>query len=69
MQQNIDIPEINLVFHPSIKAVVEKAASEGRKAKVEDLGEDIEDAVFLNSLQKGVNRWIKEIQKVISKLR
>uniref|UniRef100_A0A0N5ACB7 Dynein light chain n=1 Tax=Syphacia muris TaxID=451379 RepID=A0A0N5ACB7_9BILA len=65
MQQNIDIPEINLVFNPVIKAVVEKAASEGRKAKVEELGENIENSVFLNTLQKGVNRWIKEIQKVL----
>ena len=37
---------------------------EGKKAKVSDFEKLIEDASFLNQLQSGVNRWIKEIQKV-----
>ena len=65
LQQNIDIPEINLVIHPTVQAAIKKAADEGRKAKVADFGDKIEDASFLNSLQSGVNRWIREIQKVL----
>ncbi|VDL72361.1 unnamed protein product [Nippostrongylus brasiliensis] len=64
LQQNIDIPEINLVINPHIQAAIQKASKEGRKAKVTDLGDLVEDAQFLNSLQSGVNRWIKEIRKV-----
>ncbi|KAJ1368590.1 hypothetical protein KIN20_029753 [Parelaphostrongylus tenuis] len=64
LQQNIDIPEINLVINPHIQAAIQKASKEGRKAKVADLGDLVEDAQFLNSLQSGVNRWIKEIRKV-----
>lgn len=44
---------------------IKQAEGEGRKAKVADFGKQVEDAQFLNSLQSGVNRWIREIQKVI----
>ena len=64
LQQNIDIPEINLVIHPTVLAAIKKAGEEGRKTKVADFGDKIEDATFLNALQSGVNRWIREIQKV-----
>lgn len=64
LQQNIDIPEINLPIHPVVSAVIKKCSEEGRKPKVEDFGDKVEDAQFLNALQSGVNRWIREIQKV-----
>ncbi|XP_071453347.1 dynein heavy chain, cytoplasmic isoform X3 [Hetaerina americana] len=64
LQQNIDIPEISLPVHPMIAAAIKKAADEGRRAKVSDLGDKAEDSTFLNQLQQGVNRWIKELQKV-----
>ncbi|XP_015784706.1 dynein heavy chain, cytoplasmic isoform X1 [Tetranychus urticae] len=64
LQQNIDIPEINLQIHPTVLAVMKKCAEEGRKANVNDFSDKIEDSVFLNQLQNQVNRWIKEIQKV-----
>lgn len=63
MQQNIDIPDINLQIHPVIQSTIQQAAEKGRKARVTDLGELVESSSFLNSLQKGVNRWVKEIQK------
>jgi len=31
---------------------------------VSDFGDRVEDSTFLNQLQNGVNRWIREIQKV-----
>ncbi|XP_073960063.1 dynein heavy chain, cytoplasmic isoform X2 [Choristoneura fumiferana] len=64
LQQNIDIPEITLPVHPIVAAVIKRAADEGRKPRVADFGDKVEDSTFLNQLQNGVNRWIKEIQKV-----
>lgn len=64
LQQNIDIPDISLPFHPVIQASIKKASEENRRAKVGDLGDRTEDSTFLNQLQNGVNRWIREIQKV-----
>ncbi|XP_013140288.1 PREDICTED: dynein heavy chain, cytoplasmic [Papilio polytes] len=64
LQQNIDIPEITLPVHPLVATVIKRAADEGRKPRVADFGDKVEDSTFLNQLQNGVNRWIKEIQKV-----
>ncbi|XP_052742503.1 dynein heavy chain, cytoplasmic isoform X1 [Bicyclus anynana] len=64
LQQNIDIPEITLPVHPLVAAVIKRAADEGRKPRVADFGDKVEDSTFLNQLQNGVNRWTKEIQKV-----
>ncbi|XP_023932000.1 cytoplasmic dynein 1 heavy chain 1-like, partial [Lingula anatina] len=64
LQQNIDIPEITLTVHPTVGSVIKKAADERRKPSVNDFGDKIEDAQFLNALQGGVGRWIREIQKV-----
>ena len=44
--------------------VIKSAEIEKRKAKVADFGPNAEDPQFLNALQSGVNRWIREIQKV-----
>lgn len=62
LQQNIDIPEITLPVNPVVSAVIKKCLEENRKPKVEDFGDKVEDAQFLNNLQSGVNRWIREIQ-------
>jgi dynein heavy chain 1 len=65
LQQNIDIPEVNLVIHPRIKAVCDKASGESREARVEEFSDaDVQESAFLNQLQKGVAKWIKEIHKV-----
>lgn len=65
LQQNIDIPEISLPIHPVVLSVMKKVQDEeGRKATANDFGDKVEDSVFLNQLQNGVNRWIREIQKV-----
>ena len=66
LQQNIDIPDIQLTIHPAISGVVQKAAEENRKPKVEDFGNQVSDSTFLNQLQKDVSRWIKEIKKVLN---
>lgn len=64
LQQNIDIPEVTLTINPTVLSVISKCAEENRKPKVSDFGALVEDSKFLNQLQSGVNRWIKEIQKV-----
>ncbi|XP_063804701.1 cytoplasmic dynein 1 heavy chain 1 [Pseudophryne corroboree] len=64
LQQNIEIPEISLMIHPNITNVAKQCYERGEKAKVTDFGDKVEDPTFLNQLQSGVNRWIREIQKV-----
>lgn len=65
LQQNIDIPEISLAIHPYVQAIIKKAEAEKRKVTSEDYADKLEDSTFLNALQNGVNRWIREIQKVV----
>ena len=64
LQQNIDIPEISLPIHVTVAQVVKKCLEENVKPKVADFGDKVEDSNFLNTLQNGVNRWIREIRKV-----
>uniref|UniRef100_A0A8C0WNI1 Dynein heavy chain, cytosolic n=1 Tax=Castor canadensis TaxID=51338 RepID=A0A8C0WNI1_CASCN len=64
LQQNIEIPEISLPIHPIITNVAKQCYERGEKPKVTDFGDKVEDPTFLNQLQSGVNRWIREIQKV-----
>lgn len=64
LQQNIDIPEISLTIHPTVLSMIKTCKSENRRARVQDFGNKVEDSTYLNQLQNGVNRWIREIQKV-----
>lgn len=64
LQQNIEIPEISLLIHPTISNVAKQCYERAEKPKVTDFGDKVEDPSFLNQLQSGVNRWIREIQKV-----
>ncbi|XP_069594120.1 cytoplasmic dynein 1 heavy chain 1 isoform X2 [Ranitomeya imitator] len=64
LQQNIEIPEISLMIHPNIINVAKQCYERSEKPKVTDFGDKVEDPTFLNQLQSGVNRWIREIQKV-----
>ena len=65
LQQNIDIPEITLPIHASVASAIKKARDQNKRPKVQDFGDKVEDSTFLNQLQNGVNRWIREIQKVV----
>ena len=66
LQQNIDIPEITLAVHPFVQQIIKKCEMEKRRVTTEDYADKAEDSSFLNALQNGVNRWIREIQKVQS---
>lgn len=42
LQQNIDIPEISLVVHPTVAMVLKRCQEEeGRKANVNDFGDKV----------------------------
>ena len=65
LQQNIDIPDITLPINPIISQTMKRCQEqEKRLATVNDFGDKVEDSSFLNQLQNGVNRWIREIQRV-----
>ncbi|KAF8870591.1 cytoplasmic dynein heavy chain 1 [Gymnopilus junonius] len=55
LQQNVEIPETNLIIHPIIQRAVEQAHA---AAKL------LNDSTFLNTLHNHVNQWIKSIQSV-----
>ncbi|TMW64824.1 hypothetical protein Poli38472_008991 [Pythium oligandrum] len=66
-QQNIEIPDVNLVFHPVIQRAADLVREKGVLIdNIEALGleDKVNDVTFLNDIQSGVNKWIKEIQKV-----
>lgn len=64
LQQNIEIPEVNLAIHPIVIQVVQKCVGENRRPKVDDFSDYLDNTDFLNSLQSHVNRWVREIQRV-----
>ncbi|KAL3321193.1 Cytoplasmic dynein 1 heavy chain 1 [Cichlidogyrus casuarinus] len=64
LQQNIDIPDISLTFHPTVLQIIKKKVDEGSKATIQDFDSLMNDDQFLRSLQMNVKTWIKEIQKV-----
>lgn len=64
LQQNIEIPEINIIIHPVVLQMIKKCSDENRKPRVDDFSDRVEDTNFLNQLQAGVSRWIREIKKV-----
>lgn len=64
LQQNIEIPEITIAINPYVLQMIQRCGEEGRKPRVDDFTERVEDTNFLNALQSGVSRWIREIKKV-----
>ncbi|KAL1922601.1 uncharacterized protein VTP21DRAFT_10140 [Calcarisporiella thermophila] len=65
LQQNVDIPEIQLNIHPIVQRAVDKCREQGKRVTVDAIDPSlVSDSTFLNKLQGDVNGWIKEIQKV-----
>jgi dynein heavy chain 1 len=64
LQQNIEIPEIVIAINPVVLQIMGKCLEAGRKPRVDDFTALVEDTNFLNALQAGVSRWIREIKKV-----
>ncbi|KAJ3451774.1 dynein heavy chain [Anaeramoeba flamelloides] len=65
-QQNVDIPKIHLKVEEEIIKCVQKnsKSSKQKKPSPKDLGKLYNDTNFLNRVQSGVNKWIRDIQKV-----
>lgn len=68
LQQNVEIPEVSLPFHPIVQNALEEAASRGARSTIDMIPATLlQDSSFLNNLQATVNNWIKSIQ-VITKM-
>lgn len=65
LQQNVEIPQVSLIIHPTIQKAISQAKASGKRATVDLLDEKtLSDPLFLNQIQSDVNSWVKEIQKV-----
>lgn len=65
LQQNIDIPDIQLTPNAAIVEAMERSKDKSVKAQAQEIFEARGDSqAFLNSLQKTVNSWVGSIQKV-----
>ncbi|KAG8897185.1 hypothetical protein FRB99_008380, partial [Tulasnella sp. 403] len=65
LQQNVEIPETDLIIHPQIKRAVEQARSSNSRPSITHIpASTLNDSTFLNTLQGHVNTWIKSIQAV-----
>jgi dynein heavy chain 1 len=65
LQQNVEIPEVSLLFHPVVQSALEEAASRGTKPTIEMVPASLlQDSTLLNNLQATVNNWIKSIQAI-----
>ncbi|EEY14801.1 dynein heavy chain [Verticillium alfalfae VaMs.102] len=68
LQQNVEIPEVSLIFHHVVQGALDDAASRHSKPNLESIpAATLGDSSFLNNLQSNVNSWIKSIQ-VITKM-
>ena len=68
LQQNVEIPEVSLPFHPIVQTALDEAAARQTKPTLDLIPPAVlQDSTFLNNLQATVNNWIKSIQ-VITKM-
>jgi len=59
-QQNIIVPEIDLLHDPEIKSKFD----ENNNVALDDFDDRLKDASFVKRLEKTVTQWIKDIQKI-----
>lgn len=65
VQQNVEIPDVVLSIHPEVASAIATALASNLRPSVDLISPSLlADSAFLNSLQKEVNQWIKEIQNV-----
>ncbi|KAK7206778.1 dynein heavy chain, N-terminal region 1-domain-containing protein [Myxozyma melibiosi] len=65
LQQNIEIPQLTLTFHPAIQQVLDKATKLDTTPTLDFFSPELlNDAKFLNQVQANVNSWIKSIQSI-----
>ncbi|KAK9472278.1 dynein heavy chain, N-terminal region 1-domain-containing protein [Dipodascopsis tothii] len=65
LQQNIEIPQLTLAYHPLVQHVIDDAVKRNIKPSIDLIPRDkLGDSKFLNALQTNVNTWIKSIQTI-----
>ncbi|CAG8270805.1 unnamed protein product [Penicillium olsonii] len=65
LQQNVEIPALNLPFHEVVQAALKEAEARGIKPSVELIPSTVlESSAFTNSIQNVVNGWIRSIQTI-----
>lgn len=65
LQQNVEIPTLNLPLHEIVQAALDEAEARGVKPSVELIPPAaLENSTVLNSIQNTVNGWIKSIQTI-----
>ncbi|KAH6659609.1 dynein heavy chain [Truncatella angustata] len=65
LQQNVEIPELLLPFHPDVQSVLDSAAAQGTRPSTDMIPAfKLSDSTFMNNLQSTVNNWIKQIQSI-----
>ncbi|KAH3679920.1 hypothetical protein WICMUC_000663, partial [Wickerhamomyces mucosus] len=63
LEQNIQIPDLNLTVHPTVKNALNKGANlENFKQYIHE--DTLMDPKFLNNIQNIVNGWVKLIQSI-----
>ncbi|ORY65054.1 dynein heavy chain, N-terminal region 1-domain-containing protein [Pseudomassariella vexata] len=65
LQQNVEIPELSLPFHPVVQEALDNATARSVKPTTDLISSKLlSDSTFMNNLQSNVNSWIKAIQAV-----
>ncbi|KAH9904137.1 cytoplasmic dynein heavy chain [Xylariomycetidae sp. FL2044] len=65
LQQNVEIPELSLSFHPVVQSALEDAAARNVRPTTDLIPSHLlGDSTFMNNLQSTVNGWIKSIQAI-----
>lgn len=65
LQQNVEIPTLNLPLHEIVQAALDEAERRGVKPSVDLIPPAaLESSTVLNSIQNNVNGWIKSIQTI-----
>lgn len=65
LQQNVEIPALNLPLHEVVQNTLKEAEAKGQKPSVEMIApEFLDNSAFTNSIQNCVNGWIKSIQAI-----
>ncbi|ETN45168.1 uncharacterized protein HMPREF1541_10045 [Cyphellophora europaea CBS 101466] len=63
LQQNTDIPMVNLSMHPIVADALQRAEAEGKIPSLSMIPNNVlDDSKVLNSVQSQVNSWVKSIQ-------
>ncbi|KAJ5828908.1 uncharacterized protein N7525_007161 [Penicillium rubens] len=65
LQQNVEIPALNLPLHEVVQAALKDAEARSTKPSVELIPSTVlESSAFTNSIQNVVNGWIRSIQTI-----